>query len=89
MAELSYFFTNEEYAEKIIQNGLIVQNTNVSALPVTVRPTRVLVSNLTPNIPDAVITDFLKAKSPVTRPQTAMLSSQLLRWPHRTLPIDC
>lgn len=60
------FFTSSEHAETIIQNGLVIQNANVSALPFTVRPTRVLVSNITPNMPDSVILDFLRGYGRVT-----------------------
>lgn len=62
------FFTSEKYAETIIQNGLVVAGIYVTALPVTVRPTRVLVSNITPIIPDKVIVDFLKNYGRVTSP---------------------
>lgn len=62
------FFTSDIHAEKIIQNGLVVANISVTALPVTIRPTRVLVSNLTPNIPDSAILDFLKGFGRVTSP---------------------
>lgn len=62
------FFTSDKHAETIIQNGLVVAGTNITALPVTIRPTRVLVSNLTPNIPDKAILDFLRNYGRVTSP---------------------
>lgn len=60
------FFTSSKYADMVIQNGIVVNNTAVSALPYTVRPTRVLVSNITPNMPDKVILDFLRSYGRVT-----------------------
>lgn len=62
------FFTSDKHADTIIQNGLVVAGTNITALPVTIRPTRVLVSNLTPNIPDSAILNFLKGFGRVTSP---------------------
>lgn len=62
------FFTSDKHAETIIQNGLVVAGTNITALPVTIRPTRVLVSNITPNIPDKAIIDFLKGYGRITSP---------------------
>lgn len=60
------FFSAEIYAETIIQEGLLIQGNYVTALPISVRPKRVLISCISPNIPDSDILDFLKQFGRVT-----------------------
>lgn len=60
------FFTSEKHADLIIQHGIEILNTFVAALPVTIRPIRVLVSCISPNIPDIEILNFLKSYGKVT-----------------------
>lgn len=60
------FFTSQNYADSIIENGIEILGTYVAALPVTIRPIRVLVSCISPNIPDIEIINFLKTYGKVT-----------------------
>lgn len=60
------FFTDQSFANSILIEGIEIQGQYVSALPVTIRPIRVLVSCISPNIPDIEILNFLKNYGKVT-----------------------
>lgn len=63
---LLVFFSNEQSATEVILKGLEVENQHISALPVYIKPLRILISGIPPHTPDEDITNFLKQYGKLT-----------------------
>lgn len=63
---LLIFFSNEQSASEVILKGVEVENQHINALPVYIKPLRILISGIPPHTPDEDITNFLKQYGKLT-----------------------
>lgn len=63
---LLIFFSNEQSATEVILKGVEVQNQHINALPVYIKPLRILISGIPPHTPDEDITNYLKQYGKLT-----------------------
>jgi hypothetical protein len=62
-----FYFLNENLATQCILEGLYIENVFVEAYPITKRPTRIVLSNIHPQIPDKPLMDYLKNFGEITK----------------------
>jgi hypothetical protein len=58
--KLTVFLSNEVYANTLIQNGITMNNQLILVFPITKKPTRMVLSNMNPLIPEKQIMEFIK-----------------------------
>lgn len=63
---LLIFFSNEQSATEVILKGVEIENQHINALPVYIKPLRILISGIPPHTPDEDITNYLKQYGKLT-----------------------
>jgi hypothetical protein len=55
-----FYFLDEKIATQCILEGLYIENVLIEAYTIRRRPTKIVLSNIHPKIPDQPLLDFLK-----------------------------